>query len=118
LKGTGGGLVLLYRKTLDKAVSVVKCVEDTLIWLKIEQQGHPNVYICFAYIPHDHNVYYTKYDSDLFDCILKDMSIFTQNGTVIVAGDLNSRVRNLPDYIEEDFLATPVHDMLSNDLIY
>jgi hypothetical protein len=30
----------------------------------------------------------------------------------------NSRVGNLPDYIEEDFLATPVHDMLSNVIDY
>jgi hypothetical protein len=118
LKGTGGGMVVLFRKTLSKTVSIVKCVVDTLIWLKIEQIDQPNVYICFAYIPHDHNVYYTKYDSDLFDCILKDMSIFTQNGTVIVAGDLNSRVGNLPDYIEDDSLATPVYDILSNVIDY
>ena len=76
LKCKGGGLVLLYRKTLCNILSLVKCVEDTLVWLKIEQQVQPDIYVCFAYIPHEHNVYYNKYNCDLFDCILDDMSFF------------------------------------------
>ena len=104
LKGKGGGLVVLYRKSLGKTVSIVKCIEDTLVWLKIEQRVHSDTYICFAYIPPDHNIYYTKYNSDLFDCIADDMSVFAQNGTVVIAGDLNSRVGSLPDYIEGDSL--------------
>ena len=46
------------------------------------------------------------------------MSIFSQNGTVIVAGDLNSRVGSLPDYILSDSIATPIYDMLSNVFDY
>jgi hypothetical protein len=84
------------------------------VWLKIEQRFEPDTYMCFAYIPHDHNIYYTKYNRDLFDCIADDMSVFTQNGTVVIAGDLNSRVGSLPDYIEDDSLASLIIDLLSN----
>ena len=75
-------------------------------------------YISFSYIPHENNVYYNVYDTDIFECISNDIGYFSEKCTVIIAGDLNSRVGNLLDYIEHDSIAEPLLDVLSYVLTY
>ena len=53
-----------------------------------------------------------------FECISNDIGYFSEKGTVIIAGDLNSRVGNLLDYVEHDSIAEPLLDVLSHVLTY
>jgi len=39
-------------------------------------------------------VYYTLYNIDIFDCVVSDLSRYTEYGNVVIADDLNSRVGN------------------------
>ena len=117
-KGKGGGLIILYKTFLSKNIAIEKYIADSVVWLKIENLFAPSMYICFSYIPHENNVYYNVYDTDIFECISNDISYFSEKGTVIIAGDLNSRVGNLLDYIEHDSIAEPLLDVLSHVLTY
>ena len=85
---------------------------------KIENLFASSMYICFSYIPHENNVYYNVYDTAIIKCISNDIGHFSEKGTVIIAGDLNSRVGNLLDYIEHDSIAEPLLDVLSHVLTY
>jgi hypothetical protein len=66
----------------------VKCVHDTLLWVKIEDVFDSDLYICFSYIPHENNVFYSHYESDIFGCLENDISHFFSVGNVLKAGDL------------------------------
>ena len=99
-------------------MAIEKYIADSVVWLKIKNLFASSMYICFLYIPHENNVSYNVYDTDMFECISNDIGYFREKGTVIIAGDLNSRIGNLLDYIEHDSVAEPLLDVLSHVLIY
>ena len=77
------------------------------------------MYICFlVYTSWKKTVYYNVYDTNIFECISNDISYFSEKGTVVIAGDLNSRVGNLLNYIEHDSIAEPLLDILSYVLTF
>ncbi|VDI64106.1 Hypothetical predicted protein [Mytilus galloprovincialis] len=55
-------------------------------------------------MPPDKNVYYKKYDIDVFDVLQEQIEHFSNLGTVAVIGDLNGRVGREKDFIEGDSL--------------
>ena len=77
---------------LSKNMAIEKYIADSVVWLKNENLFASSMYICFSYIPHENNVSYNVYDTDMFECISNDIGYFREKGTVIIAGDLNSRV--------------------------
>ena len=103
---------------MSKSIAIEKYIADSVGWLKIKNLFASSMYICFSYIPHENNVYYNVYDTDIFECISNDIGYFSEKGTVIIAGDLNSRVGNLLDYVEHDSIAEPLLDVLSHVLTY
>ena len=96
---------------LSKNIAIEKYIADSIFWLKIENLFASSMYICF--FSYENNVYYNLYDTDIFECISNDIGYFSEKGTFIIAGDLNSRVGNLLDYIEHDSIAEPLLDVLS-----
>ncbi|VDI45368.1 Hypothetical predicted protein [Mytilus galloprovincialis] len=66
------------------------------------------------YIPPDKNVYYRKYDIDVFDVF----EIYSKLGNIAVIGDLNGRVGNEPDYILQDGLNKELLDKVDNLIDY
>ena len=60
-KGSGGGLLLLYKKSISPYISFVKCVSDSLVWIKISDLSPVDIFVFFAYIPHENNVFYNLY---------------------------------------------------------
>ena len=103
---------------MSKNIAIEKYIVDSVVWLKIEKLFASSMYICFSYIPHENNVCYNLYDTDIFECIAKDIGYFSEKGTVIIACDLNSRDGNLLDYIEHDSIAEPLLDVLSHVLTH
>jgi hypothetical protein len=74
-----------------------------------------DVYICFAYIPPDKSSSYTHDDSNLFDVLQKDVECFKQMGHVCVGGDLNGRIAERPDWVENDFSSVDEIDLYRCD---
>jgi hypothetical protein len=64
-------------------------------------------------MPPDRNVFYRKYDCDVFDVLQEQVEIFNTLGTVSVIGDLNGRVGLEPDYIPDDTLDKQLLDNIS-----
>ena len=75
------------------------------------------IYI-FSYIPHPNSVYYDIYNFYVFDCISNDVHDFSENGSVIIVGDPNSRIGNLLDYIKTYQVADSKLDILSQVFTY
>jgi hypothetical protein len=58
-----------------------------------------NLYMCAIYIPPDKNVFYRKYECDIFDVLQEEIELYSVDGNVAVIGDLNGRVGKEPDQI-------------------
>ena len=55
------------------------------------------------YIPPENSRFHQLYDIDIFKILEMDITEYSNKGQIVVAGDLNSRTGNRPDYIENDF---------------
>jgi hypothetical protein len=51
-----------------------------------------NLYMCAIYIPPDKNIFYRKYECDIFDVLQEEIELYSVDGNVAVIGDLNGRV--------------------------
>ena len=104
-KCRGGGICILIKKWLELKVKLVKQIEDSLIWLKLDRSffsESSDIYLCCAYIPPEGNQYYQHYDCDLFDILENDLELFSRSGIVCLTGDLNARTVLLDDVIRTD----------------
>ncbi|XP_071123308.1 uncharacterized protein [Mytilus edulis] len=59
------------------------------------------------------NVYYRKYDIDVFDNLQEHIEMFSNIGNVAVIGDLNGRVGQEPDNITGDVIDKQLQDNIS-----
>ena len=64
-------------------------------------------------MPPDKNVFYRKYNCDVFDILQEQIESLYNIGTVAVLGDLNGRVGLKPDYLLNDFLDPLLLDNIS-----
>ncbi|VDI50097.1 Hypothetical predicted protein [Mytilus galloprovincialis] len=64
-------------------------------------------------MPPDKNVFYRKYNCDVFDILQEQIEYLYNIGTVAVLGDLNGRVGLKPDYLLNDFLDPLLQDTIS-----
>jgi hypothetical protein len=48
--------------------------------------------MCAIYIPPDKNIFYRKYECDIFDVLQEEIELYSVDGNVAVIGDLNGRV--------------------------
>jgi hypothetical protein len=44
--------------------------------------------MCAIYIPPDKNVFYRKYECDIFDVLQEEIELYSVDGNVAVIGDL------------------------------
>ena len=65
-----------------------------------------NLYMCAIYIPPDKNVFYRKYECDIFDVLQEEIELYSVDGNVAVIGDLNGRLGKEPDFLRYDNLKT------------
>ena len=50
----------------------MKCCVDCMIWFKLDKcimSDDKNLHMCAIYIPPDKNVFYRKYECDIFDVL-------------------------------------------------
>jgi hypothetical protein len=55
----------------------------------------------FLIIPPDKNVFYRKYECDIFDVLQEEIELYSVDGNVAVIGDLNGRVGKEPDFLNK-----------------
>jgi hypothetical protein len=68
-KCNGGGVIVFYKKWLNPYFVIMKCCVDCMIWFKLDKcimSDDKNLYMCAIYIPPDKNVFYRKYECDIF----------------------------------------------------
>ena len=63
-------------------------------------------------------MYYDVYDIDIFDSLLLDIANYSDQGIVVLAGDLNSRVGESSDFVENDSLPEGIYNNVSDVVTY
>ena len=104
-KCNGGDVVVFYKIWLKKFIEFIECCVDCMIWFKIDKDimfDNKNLYICAINMPPDKNVYYRKYEHDVFDVLQEKIEMFSELGNIAVLGDLNGRVGTEPDFLVYD----------------
>ena len=100
-----GGIVLLYKKSLEPGIKIVRNNHDTLIWIKLDKQFFKfdeDLYLCGVYMWGENSPISQINGIDLFQTLQDDIFYFEKLGTVIIAGDFNGRVSNKLDYVQYD----------------
>lgn len=96
-KRNSGGLIVYIRDSIRKGIKLIKNEIDCLIWIKLDKHFfkiQEDVYLAISYIAPENSRFHQIYDVDIFQKLEMDISEFSSEGVVIVAGDLNSRTRN------------------------
>ena len=61
------------------------------------------IYLCFLYNSPENSSYRQSFENDLFELIENDIWLFSENGSVIIMGDMNARTGNASEFIENEF---------------
>lgn len=79
---------------------------NNYIWLKLCKSFFglkDDIYICFIYNPLEYSSYSRKLQDDILELIEKDISKYSNDGKIILAGDLNARTgTHALDFIPAD----------------
>eukprot|EP00245_Coleochaete_scutata_P003922 TRINITY_DN159_c0_g2_i4.p1 TRINITY_DN159_c0_g2~~TRINITY_DN159_c0_g2_i4.p1 ORF type:complete len:1129 (+),score=206.75 TRINITY_DN159_c0_g2_i4:285-3671(+) len=101
----GGGLAILVKGEISDCVAVVKeSACGTRLWIKIshkEEQGG-DMFVCLCYLPPTGAEFFKMFrikEDDFFQELMEEVADFMRRGRVMVVGDLNARVGELPDFL-------------------
>ena len=114
-KCNGGGIAIFYKKWLSPYIEFLNCSVDSIIWFKIKKDllyDNKDMYICATYVPPDKNVFYRKYECDVFEVIEQQIEHYNSLGNIAVIGDLNGRIGSEKDFIQQDILDNHLRDNL------
>lgn len=102
---SSGGILLLYKKSLEPGIKIVRNKHDTIIWIKLDKRFFSfdeDVYVCGVYMWGENYPISQITGVDLFQTLQDDIFYFEKLGTIIIAGDFNGRVSNKLDYVQYD----------------
>ena len=107
-KRYSGGVLVYFRDELKHNLSIVKKDNRGIIWLKLDKCAfnvNNDIYLCLCYIPPENSSVYKNgqsdlYECDLFDIINDDVLLFQDRGDIFLCGDLNARVGENDDCLE------------------
>ena len=100
-----GGIIIYIKDNIRKGVKLVRNTIDSIVWFKLDKlffQTETDIYIAAVYIPPESSPYHDLYENDIFNMLENDLAHFCTLGNVFVCGDMNSRVGNKCDYIQND----------------
>ena len=66
--------------------------------------NNTDLYMCAIYMPPDRNIFYKKYNCNVFEILQKQIEYVSSLGTVSVLGDINGWVVTEKDFIFSDVL--------------
>ena len=103
-----GGVILYVKEDILSFVTVIKSDIPDMVWIKLDKHrfGFVNdLLLCICYVSPNVASCQSATDHDILDQIVLDIAKFEcdyENPLYLVAGDFNSRVAALPDYVEHD----------------
>ena len=104
-KRNSGGIIIFYRKELQKHTSVNDKIIDNMLWIKIDKHFlnfDKDLFIGAIYNSPIQSSYTQKQNSDFFMSLQNKMTSFSPDDNIIIGGDFNARTGILPDYIHEN----------------
>ena len=116
-KRYSGGIIIFYKSYLKNAIHELRDATESpnRLWVKIDKEYFgllKDLYICACYIPPSSS---SHYDDD-FIKLESEISQFSNTGNLLIIGDLNSRIAEFPDFIEnETFVHPSVQYLLPDD---
>ncbi|CAC5361376.1 unnamed protein product [Mytilus coruscus] len=102
-----GGIAVFCKNNIFEGIAIEKEYDHGIVLIKFSKlyfNLNDDLYICFAYIPHEKSNFYRICDNDFHDDIENIFLEYKYKGTVIVCGDMNSRTGELNDFLETDNL--------------
>ncbi len=118
-KRISGGVIVLVKKELWKGVKKVMSSSDDVLWVKLDRKffkRERDMYLACAYLPPQKSSIFSWYDVDVCEMLELDVIRYSNQGDVLICGDLNARVGNIADYIENDNTEyTPLPNMYIPD---
>lgn len=108
LKDTGkrhGGVSVYIRNSIRTGIKFLNHTTNDFIWLKLCKDFFNNphdIFLCFLYAPPENSTYSKRIDYDILELVEKDITKYSHQGKVIIAGDLNARTANENYYIVHD----------------
>ena len=99
-----GGSLILVKKSVQKGVKFVRDFKGDVIWIKLEKSFfgfEKDVYFCFAYAPPSNSSYLKNNDLDILEKVEEDISLYSNLGNIMIAGDFNAKTKTENDYISD-----------------
>ena len=104
-KRISGGVIVLVKKHLWKGVKKVISSSDDVLWVKLEKiffKSEKDVYMACSYLPPQGSSLFSWHNVDVCEMLELDVMRYSSVRDVLLCGDLNARVGNMTDYIEND----------------
>ena len=109
-KRDSGGILIYVRKHLVSENIMYTCVDDNIIWLRLEAQRiglNDDVFLCLCYNPPQGSSREGLNDDiscfgKIYDTMIEIENTVESHCNFLVCGDFNARCATLPDYVEFD----------------
>ena len=112
-----GGLLLMHRESFSGRIKIVNRERPDKLWIKIDKQFfglESDIFICFLYLSPHSSPYFKSLTYDMFTEVENECSYCKTLGKILIAGDLNARTNNEPDFVMDiDDRFSPINDIES-----
>jgi len=98
-----GGLCLFIKSSIYDRVTIVEKDSNGFLCVKLSKTDfglNDDLFICFCYIPPNNSVYYASHNTGFFESLEQKIRTYQTQGEIVVMGDLNSRIGERSDYIQ------------------
>ena len=92
-----GGISILVKQNLKRGVKIIDEKCEGFLWVKLckDFSRFPqDIFVCSVYIHRER-----KFNVDHFTTLNEQILKYRSQGDIILCGDFNSRIGNLPDFI-------------------
>ncbi|CAG2217089.1 unnamed protein product [Mytilus edulis] len=113
IKKASGGIVVIYRKSLEKKLKFYNTESQFVLWFQISKSIlslNSDVIFGCVYVPPENSKYSTI---EAFEELENELNILTntENCNIALVGDFNSKTGSLPDYIIPDESVVSMFDL-------
>ena len=109
-KRDSGGILIYVRKHLVGENILYKCIDDNILWLKLDAQRvglNDDLFLCLCYNPPQSSSREGMNDDQscfgkIYDTMIEIENTVESCCNFLVCGDFNARCATIPDYVEFD----------------
>ena len=99
-----GGTLLVVKEEIREGIKIIENFEGDKTWIKLKKdffRFDRDIFICFVYAPPASSPYTNSLDYDIFQNLEEDISRFSNDGSIILAGDLNAKTGTERDFVSD-----------------